>query len=104
MSDSADGLIELCKRHGIGAAELLGAMQKHAEGHRRSHESPEQAFARRSPAPIRGSQAGMRFWPPTTNWNNSGNRAEMRQPHCRARFVLQLTADGDGDSRGWLRE
>ena len=46
MSDSADGLIELCKRHGIGAAELLGAMQKRAEGHRRSHESPEQAFAR----------------------------------------------------------
>jgi hypothetical protein len=46
MTDSADGLIELCKRHGVGAAELLGAMQKHAEGHRRPDESAEQAFAR----------------------------------------------------------
>ena len=46
MTDSADGLIELCKRHGVGAAELLGAMQKHAEAHRRPNESAEQAFAR----------------------------------------------------------
>jgi hypothetical protein len=46
MTDFADDLIDLCKRHGFTAAELLGAMQKHAEGHRRPDESPEQAFAK----------------------------------------------------------
>jgi hypothetical protein len=46
MPGSVDDLIGLCKRHDIGAAELLRAMQKHAEGHRRPDESPEQAFAR----------------------------------------------------------
>ena len=46
MTDLADGLIDFCKHRGIGAAELLRAMQKDAERHRRPDESPEQAFAK----------------------------------------------------------
>jgi hypothetical protein len=46
MTDSADGLIELCKRHGVGAVELLRAMQKDAETHRLPNETAEQAFAK----------------------------------------------------------
>jgi hypothetical protein len=46
MTGSADALIELCKRHGVGAAELLRAMLKDAETHRLPNESAEQAFAK----------------------------------------------------------
>jgi len=46
MTDFADRLVDFCKRRGVGAAELLRAMQKQADGHRGPNESPEQAFAR----------------------------------------------------------
>jgi hypothetical protein len=46
MASSVDDLIELCKRRGVGAVELLRAMHKDAERHRLPKESAEQAFAK----------------------------------------------------------
>jgi hypothetical protein len=78
MTGSVDDLIGLCKRHGVGAAELLGAMQKHAEGHRRSNESPEQAFARAFTGPNPRVAGGNQILAAYNQLEQQRQSAEMR--------------------------
>jgi hypothetical protein len=94
VNDSADDLINFCKRRGIGAAELLHAMQKDAEMHRRPDESPEQAFAkaftgRRSARPARERGFG-RLQPIGTT---AAIRLRCDSRTVRSRFVRRLWSE-----------